>query len=145
MEHARRKAGVIVAIALVAFGVSQYVAATGIAVSVTGSEFVESNAAGSTYDLSISVSNPTLFPINVGDTEFAVSEGGKVIGSGVIESFVMPIMGSAVVEGAYFVDSGASQNSADVRISGTTEYNLLFVSVSIPFEYDTVDGFIHEI
>ena len=144
MDYTRRKkAGIALAAVLIAFGLSQYAAATGISVSVTGSELVGEGADGARYDLSVAVSNPTLLPLAVGQTEFTVSDGKTAVGSGTIEPFVMPIMGSAVVGGGYLVYPDAAQDGAAVRISGVTAYNLLFVSVAIPFEYDTADGFIH--
>ncbi len=139
----RRRVAIMAIITLGAFGGWQYVAATGISVSVAGSELVESGEAGSTYALTVAVENPTILPIAVGKTDFVVVEGGRDIGSGTIEPFVMPAMGSATVGGEYLVEAGASQGSSSVRIVGVTAYDVLFASISIPFEYDTVGGFIH--
>lgn len=130
-------------VVLVAFGASQYAAATGIAIGVTGSEFVGTSPIGEKYMLEVTVNNPTLLPISVGEVVFNVSNGGEPVGSGVVESFVMPIMGEIIVGGTYYVDSEGEQPEASVRISGTAQYDLMFGSISIPFEYDTVGGFIH--
>ena len=133
----------MVVIALGAFGGWQYVAATGISVSVEGSELIRSGEGGSTYALSIAVENPTVLPISVGKTDFVVREDGRDVGSGTIEAFVMPVMGSATVDGEYLLEAGASQGGSSVRIVGVTAYDVLFASISIPFEYDTEGGFIH--
>lgn len=138
----RKKAGIIALVALVAFGVSQYVAATEIVVGVVDSSLVSTSAEGETYDLRIAVSNPTLLPISVGNTDFEVSKDGSAIGSGQIESFVMPVMGDISVDGTYTVSPDAIQTDSNVLISGTTEYSMIIWSISIPFEYDIAGGFI---
>lgn len=139
----KKKVGIVAIVVLVAFGISQCVAATDIAIGVTSSKLVSTSSDGTMYELEVKVSNPTVFPITVGQTTFDVSKDAKAIGSGVLESFVMPIMGNTIVRGTYLVDSDASQDDSNVRISGTIEYQLLFGSISLPFEYDTADGFIH--
>ena len=141
----KRKAIIVTVIALTVFGGSQYIAATGITVEVVSSELVSTSQEGSMYTLQISVNNPTLLPITVGQTEFAVSANNQIVGNGFFESFVMPIMGGKIINGSYLVNSNSSQDSQSVKIIGTTEYSLLFGSISLPFEYDTSDGFIHQL
>lgn len=131
-------------VALAALGGWQYVAATGISVSIAGSELLGSDERGSVYALTVAVENPTIVPIAVGRTDFVVVEGGSDVGSGTIEAFVMPAMGSATAGGEYLVEAGAGGGGGEAaRIVGVTSYDVLFVSISIPFEYDTEIGFIH--
>ncbi len=139
----RKKAGIVALVVMAAFGVSQYVAATWIEVGISQSVLVGASSEGTMYDLEVAVSNPTLLPISVGQTSFDVTKDGHPIGSGEIEAFVMPVLGRITVEGTYLVDADAAESDSVVRISGTTEYSLIFGSISIPFEYDTADGFIH--
>ncbi|MCY4252117.1 MAG: hypothetical protein OXU86_01280 [Thaumarchaeota archaeon] len=145
MERPSRRRVVLMAvIALGALGGWQYVAATGISVSIAGSELVGSDERGSTYALTVAVENPTIIPIAVGKTDFVVVEGSRDVGSGTIEAFVMPAMGSTVAGGEYLLEAGSGgTGSGGARIVGVTSYDVLFASISIPFEYDTAVGFIH--
>jgi len=139
----RRRVAIMAVVALGALGGWQYVAATGISVSIEGSELLGSDERGSVYALTVAVENPTIIPIAVGKTDFVVVEGGSDVGSGTIEAFVMPAMGSATAGGEYLLEAGAGGGGDAARIVGVTSYDVLFVSISIPFEYDTAIGFIH--
>lgn len=132
-------------VAIGALGGWQYVAATGISVSIAGSELLGSDERGSTYALTVAVENPTIIPIAVGKTDFVVVEGSRDVGSGTIEAFVMPAMGSTTAGGEYLLEAGSGDGGGGqgARIVGVTSYDVLFASISIPFEYDTEIGFIH--
>jgi hypothetical protein len=79
------------------FGYSQYASASQIGVIITQSHLLEENEKGSTYDVELEFSNPSLLVLTAGETEFFVIADEEMIGKGELESFVLPALGSSSV------------------------------------------------
>jgi hypothetical protein len=120
------------------FAYSQYVAAYLIDVKVMESSLIEEVENGSTYSVQLEFNNPSLLILNAGITDFEIQVDKQKIADGVLEPFVLPAMGSVVVNGQYFKEKNSDSNSkesSDVIISGITKYDILFTSLNVPFIY----------
>ena len=87
--------------------------------------------------------------LTAGETEFTVTADDQRIGDGTLESFVLPAMDKATVQGTFVVDTERdSDDVPEVRISGITKYDVLFTSIDVPFVYypteDQARAFIHQ-
>lgn len=117
------------------FGYSQYASASQIGVTITQSHLLEENEKGSTYDVELEFSNPSLLVLTAGKTEFFVVANEEMIGKGELESFVLPALGTSSVSGTFLRDSDVDSEVSSVKISGITKYNVIFTSVDIPFVF----------
>lgn len=140
MSPKSKKIIIISIIGIALFGYSQYLLASGISVITTQSHLIEENERGSTYDVELEFSNPSLLYVTAGKTEFFVIANEKMIGKGELESFVLPALGSNSVSGTYLRESNVdSQESVTVKISGVTKYNVIFTSIDVPFVFYPTD------
>ena len=127
---------IIFVIGMSLFGYSQYVSASQIGVTITQSHLLEENEKGSTYNVELEFSNPSLLVLTAGKTEFFVIENEEMIGKGELEPFVLPALGSSSVRGTFLRDSNVdSQEVSTVKISGVTKYNVIFTSIDMPFVF----------
>ncbi|HET9009187.1 MAG TPA: hypothetical protein VFN17_03595 [Nitrosarchaeum sp.] len=117
------------------FGYSQYASASQIGVIITQSHLLEENEKGSTYDVELEFSNPSLLVLTAGETEFFVIADEEMIGKGELESFVLPALGSSSVSGTFLRDTNVDSEVSSVKISGVTKYNVIFTSVEVPFVF----------
>ncbi len=117
------------------FGYSQYASASQIGVIITQSHLLEENEKGSTYDVELEFSNPSLLVLTAGETEFFVIANDEMIGKGDLESFVLPALGSTLVSGTFLRDSSVDSQDSTVKISGVTKYNVIFTSIDVPFVF----------
>ena len=117
------------------FGYSQYASASQIGVIITQSHLLEENEKGSTYDVELEFSNPSLLVLTAGETEFFVIADEEMIGKGDLESFVLPALGSSSVSGTFLRDTNVDSEVSSVKISGVTKYNVIFTSVEVPFVF----------
>jgi hypothetical protein len=117
------------------FGYSQYASASQIGVIITQSHLLEENEKGSTYDVELEFSNPSLLVLTAGETEFFVIADEEMIGKGELESFVLPALGSSSVSGTFLKDTNVDSEASSVKISGVTKYNVIFTSVEVPFVF----------
>ena len=145
-----KKAGIVaLVVGLSLFGYSQYASASQIGVIITESQLLEESTKGSTYNLQLEFDNPSLLVLTAGETEFTVTADDQRIGDGTLESFVLPAMDKATVQGTFVVDTERdSDDVPEVRISGITKYDVLFTSIDVPFVYypteDQARAFIHQ-
>ena len=124
----RAKAGLVVlVVALAGVGYWQYAMATQLSVSVAGTE-----RQGAGYDLQLRLENPSLLYLTAGETEFVVTADGRPVGSGTLSPFVLPALDSTTVDGTFRSESPGAPDS-EIKISGTTKYNLAFTSLEVPF------------
>jgi hypothetical protein len=127
---------IIFVIGMSLFGYSQYASASQIGVTITQSNLLEKNEKGSTYNVELEFTNPSLLVLTAGKTEFFVIANDEMIGKGEIESFVLPALGSSSVSGTFLRDSNVdSQKVSTVKISGITKYNVIFASIDVPFVF----------
>jgi hypothetical protein len=117
------------------FGYAQYASASQIGVIITQSHLLEENEKGSTYDVELEFSNPSLLVLTAGETEFFVIADEEMIGKGELESFVLPALGSSSVSGTFLRDTNVDSEVSSVKISGVTKYNVIFTSVEVPFVF----------
>ncbi len=134
---ARKKAIIVLVVIASLFGFSQYASASQISVTVTESQLLEQDDTKSKYNVQLEFHNPSLLVLNTGKTEFIVSVEDKKIGDGTLEPFVLPAVGSVVVDGTFQAESGFEEETEDasLKISGVTKYDIFFTSLDIPFEY----------
>jgi len=132
-----KKAIIIFAIIAGIFGFSQYASASQIGVTIAKNELLEKNGSESTYNMQLEFNNPSLLVLTAGKTDFIISVEDEKIGDGVLEPFILPAMSKALVDGVYKSDKkySNSENTPVVKISGITEYDVLFTSLDVPFVY----------
>lgn len=146
-----RKAGIIalVAIGVAIFGYAQYASASHISVNMTHNELLNTDGEGSDYYIELEFENPSLLVLTAGQTEFVIESDGRAVGQGVLEPFTLTPLEETTVSGTYHTAGGGDDDGAPtIRISGSTEYDVLFASIGIPFEYYPTDeqarDFIHQ-
>ncbi len=149
MKPSRKIAIAGLIIGLGAFGYSQYVFATQIGVVITDSRLLGEAEGGSLHDLELEFDNPSLLILTAGETEFTLTADGQKIGDGTLEPFVLSAIGKTVVDGTFVINSETGYGSApQIKIDGTTKYNMLFASIDVPFVYypteDQARAFIHQ-
>ncbi|MCE9617551.1 MAG: hypothetical protein K8Q88_04230 [Nitrosarchaeum sp.] len=126
---------IIFVIGMSLFGYSQYASASQIGVTITQSHLLEKSEKGSTYNVELEFSNPSLLVLTAGKTEFFVIANDEMIGKGDLESFVLPALGSTSVNGIFLRDSNVDSQVSTVKISGVTKYNVIFTSIDVPFVF----------
>ena len=149
MKSSKKAAIIALVVGFSLFGYSQYASASQIGVIITESQLLEESTKGSTYNLQLEFDNPSLLVLTAGETEFTVTADEQRIGDGTLESFVLPAMDKATVQGTFIVDTERdSDDVPEVRISGITKYDVLFTSIDVPFVYypteDQARAFIHQ-
>lgn len=123
------------------FGYIQYLSVSDLHVSIIQSKVVDRNDTGTLYNLQLQFNNPSLLFLNVGKTNFVVSANGENLGSGVLQPSVIPALGKTVAQTPFLADTTVlnKYNNANsvpsLKLTGTSEYNVLFATVSIPFTY----------
>ena len=135
---------IVISVIVAAFGVFgyiQYLSVSDIHVSIIQSKVVQKTDQGTLYNLQLQFSNPSLLILNVGKTNFVVSANGEDLGTGVLQPSVIPAMGKTVSQTPFLADNSVldkynNDNSVpSLKLTGTSEYNVLFTTVSIPFTY----------
>lgn len=130
------------------FGYTQYASASQITVAITNSKLIERTDKGSLYNLDLEFKNPSLLMLNAGKTDFVISEEDKTLGGGKLDPFTLPAMGKATTSGMFLRDHDTDSKNPQVKISGTTKYQLLFATLDVPFTYypsqDQTRGFIQD-
>lgn len=148
-----RKLGIIalVAIGVTIFGYAQYASASHITVNMVDNELLNTNERGSEYSIELEFENPSLLILTAGETEFEIKTDGETVGQGILEPFTLTPLNEVQVSGTYYTENtNTSDNEAsnNVKITGETQYDMLFVSIGIPFEYQPTDeqarDFIHQ-
>lgn len=135
------------------FGYVQYLSASHLHVSIVQSKVIERTSQGTLYNLQLEFNNPSLLILNVGKTDFVLSANGEDLGTGVLQPSIIPAMGKTVSQTPFLADNtvldkyGNSDNVPSLKLTGTSQYDLMFTSVNIPFTYyptqDEAREFIH--
>lgn len=151
MKKSNKAIIVILFLGIGIFGYTQYIAASNIGVIVTKNEFLEKTDTLSIYNIELEFKNPSLLLLNAGKTNFIITADDTKIADGVLEPFILSPMSKSIVNGIYQKDDQTEleeNQSAIVKISGITKYEVLFTSLEIPFIYfptdDQARGFIHQ-
>lgn len=153
MKRAYKVGLVIVIIGIGAFGYFQYLSVTHLHVSIADSKIIERTSDGTLYNIQLEFKNPSLLILNVGKTDFLISIEGQNLGAGILQPSTIPAMGNLVTKTPFLADNAVldkynkNSNVPSIKLTGTTQYNLLFTSINIPFTYyptqDEARAFIH--
>ena len=131
----------IVVAAVSIFGVSQYLLVSQLHVSIIQSKVVDKTSLGTLYNLQLQFNNPSLLFLTVGRTSFAVAANGENLGNGVLQPSVIPAMGKTVAQTPFLANTAVldkynnTTNVPSLKLTGTSQYDVLFTTVSIPFTY----------
>jgi LEA14-like dessication related protein len=141
----RRSKAIIIAVCVVAavgiFAYSQYLSATHLSISILQSKVIQRNGDNSLYNMTLQFQNPSLLPINVGQTDFAISVNNENLGTGTLQPLVIPPMGKISSQAPFTADNtildkyNKNQNVPSVKLTGTSKYGIAIISVNVPFTY----------
>lgn len=142
----RRSKVIIIAVCVVAaigiFAYSQYLSATHLSISIVESKIIQRNADNSIYNMTLQFQNPSLLPINVGQTDFSISiNNNENLGTGMLQPLVIPPMGKTASQASFSADNtildkyNKSDNVPNVKLIGTSKYGISIISVNVPFSY----------
>ena len=132
----KKAAAIILSIIGIAvFGYTQYASASQISVVITNSKLIEKTDKGSLYNLELEFKNPSLLVLNAGKTDFTLSTESKTLGGGTLDPFMLPALGKITTNGVFLKEQRADSDDPQVKISGTTKYQLLFATLDVPFTY----------
>ncbi|NIP62290.1 MAG: hypothetical protein GWN01_07850 [Nitrosopumilaceae archaeon] len=133
----RRKAVIItVILGMSLFGYSQYATASKIGAIITDSELIGENDNGSKYNVQLEFDNPSLLVLTAGETDFSVFADKEKIGDGKLSPFTLPALGKTSVNGEFQTNTKITEdNIPTIKISGITNYDVLFTSFDVPFVY----------
>ena len=135
MTSLKKKSVVILFFLLIGIiGYSQIQSASQISVNLSENEIINKNEMKTNYKIELEFKNPSLLILPAGNTEFSVSYDNEVVGEGNLESFTLYPLSSSLVEGT-FTTKNSSDDSKSVKISGMTKYDLLIMSIDVPFDY----------
>lgn len=141
----RRSKAVIIAVCVVAalgiFAYSQYLSATHLSISILESKVMQRNADNSLYNMTLQFQNPSLLPINVGETDFVISINNENLGTGTLQPLLIPPMGKIASQAPFTADNkildkyNKSDSVPNVKLTGTSKYGISVISVNVPFTY----------
>lgn len=140
----RSKAIIIITCVVIGLGIfaySQYLSATHLSISILESKITQRNADNSLYDITLQFQNPSLLPINVGQTNFVISVNNEDLGTGTLEPLVIPPMGKISSKAPFTADNtilgkyDKSDTIPSVKLTGTSKYGISIISVNVPFTY----------
>ena len=135
MTSLKKKSVVILFFLLIGIiGYSLIQSASQISVNLSENEIINENEIETNYKIELEFKNPSLLILPAGNTEFSVSYDNEVVGEGNLESFTLYPLSSSLVEGT-FTTKNSSDDSKSVKISGMTKYDLLIMSIDVPFDY----------
>ncbi|HET7337882.1 MAG TPA: hypothetical protein VFJ23_08325 [Candidatus Nitrosotalea sp.] len=141
----RRSKVIIIAVCIVAaigiFAYSQYMSATHLSISILESKIIQRNDNNSLYNMTLQFQNPSLLPINVGQTDFVISINGENLGTGTLQALVIPPIGKIASQAPFTADNtilhkyDKSDSVPNVKLTGTSKYGISIISVNVPFTY----------
>lgn len=141
----RRSKVIIIAVCIVAavgiFAYTQYLSATNLSISILESKVIQRNDNNSLYNMTLQFQNPSLLPINVGQTDFVISVNGENLGTGTLQALVIPPIGKIASQAPFTADNtilhkyDKSDSVPNVKLSGTSKYGISIISVNVPFTY----------
>lgn len=132
------------------FGYSQYASATNIGVQITENTLIEEDDRGATHEIQLEFDNPSLLLLTAGETDFVIYADDERIGHGTLTPFVLPALSKTLVDGTFQTDTKLQSDDyvPVVKISGVTNYDVLFTSIDVPFIFypseEQAREFIHQ-
>ena len=116
------------------FGYSQYQSASEISVNISENTIINENKNNLNYKIELEFVNPSMLTLPVGETKFFIFYDNEMIGKGNLESFTLYPISNSHVNGTFTTDQ-KSDESKSVKISTIIKYDLLGISIEIPFDY----------
>ena len=139
MKSLKKKSTIILFLLLVSIlGYSQYESVSKISISISENAITNEDKNNSNYKIELEFWNPSLLILAAGETEFFIFYDNEIIGKGNLESFTLYPISSIHVKGTFTTDQ-KSEESKSVKISAITKYDLLGISIEIPFDYYPTD------
>ena len=140
-----RRSKVIIIVCIIAaiglFGYSQYLSATHLSISILESKVVQRNDINSLYNMTLQFKNPSVLPLTVGKTDFIISINDENLGTGTLQPLVIPPIGKTVSQAPFLADNkilhkyDTSDNVPNIKLTGTSKYEILIITVNVPFTY----------
>jgi hypothetical protein len=115
-------------------GYSQYQSASEISVNISKNTIINDDKNNLNYKIELEFENPSLLTLPVGETKFFIFYDNEMVGKGDLESFTLYPISNTHVNGTFTTDP-KSDESKSVKISAITKYDLLGISIEIPFDY----------
>ena len=139
MKSSKKKSVIILFLLLASIlGYSQYQSASEISVNISDNTIINEDKNNLNYKIELEFENPSLLTLPVGETKFFIFYDNKITGKGNLESFTLyPI--SSSYSSAIFVTDQKLDEPKSVKISAITKYDLLNMSIEIPFDYYPTD------
>ena len=141
MKRNAKVAVVCIIAAVGVFAYIQYVSATHLNVSILQSKVVQKTDENTLYNMQLQFVNPSLLLLNIGTTDFVISVNGENLGTGTLQPSMIPALGKTVSQTPFVATNtilhkyDKSDNVPNVKLTGTSKYDLMFVSVNVPFVY----------
>ena len=140
----RRSKVIIIACIIVGvglFGYLQYLSATSLSISILDSKLIQKNDNTSLYNMTLQFKNPSILPLTVGTTDFTILINNENLGTGTLQPLVIPPMGKIASQVPFLEDNtilhkyDTSNNVSNIKLTGTTKYEILFITVNVPFTH----------
>jgi len=139
MKSSKKKSTIVLFLLFVSiFGYSQYQSASEISVNISENTIINEDKGNLNYKIELEFKNSSLLTLPAGETEFFIFYDNEMIGKGNLESFTLYPISSSHVKGTFTTDQ-KSDESKSVKISAITKYDLLGISIEIPFDYYPTD------
>ena len=139
MKVLKKKSTIVLFLLFVSIlGYSQYQSASEISVNISENTIINEDKNNLNYKIELEFKNPSLLTLPAGETEFFIFNDNEMIGKGNLESFTLYPISSIHVKGTFTTDQ-KSEESKSVKISAITKYDLLGISIEIPFDYYPTD------
>jgi len=139
VKSSKKKSTIILFLVLASIlGYSQYQSLSEISVNISDNTIINEDKNNLNYKIELEFENPSLLTLPVGETKFFIFYDNKITGKGNLESFTLyPI--SSSYSSAIFVTDQKLDEPKSVKISAITKYDLLNMSIEIPFDYYPTD------
>ena len=119
-------------------GYSQYQSVSEISVNISENTIIDEDKNDLNYKIELEFENPSLLTLPIGETEFFIFYDNEMAGKGNLESFTFYPISNTHVSGTFTTDQ-KSDESKSVKISVIIKYDLLGMSIEIPFDYYPTD------
>jgi hypothetical protein len=120
------------------FGYSQYQSASEISVNIFENTIIKEDKNNLNYKIELEFENPSLLTLPLGEIEFYIFYDNEIVGKGNLESFTLYPISNSYVKGTFTTDQ-KSDELKSVKISAIIKYELLDISIEIPFDYYPTD------
>ena len=119
-------------------GYSQYQSASEISVNISENTIINEDKNNLNYKIELEFENPSLLTLPLGEIEFFIFYDNEIVGKGNLESFTLYPTSNSHVKGTFTTDQ-KSDELKSVKISAIIKYELLDISIEIPFDYYPTD------